>query len=418
MKNTLLHRKIIRPIWRYAYQIGSSENYRRKTFPVQISKLLRGGHNGIRAAKYAELTGNFLLPSTSIFEGAHVKLLQLYNQIGDEIFNDEILKDTDYYKEAVNCMRLTGSYFYDRPEQIKVLIERFIKQHKGEKINYPVQPGQSAPDYPVFVRQIRYSSFYEVIDGNHRIARAIMKGDESIPVFIYEKEPALTPLQQLLLDCLWINKQKWLYQPVDKPELKDEWKLVRACSDRFGMMKLFLDRQELLGHKQKKKTYIDVGSSYGWFVSKMGELGFNACGIERDPFGMEIGFRVYGLQKQQIIHSDIILGLEGQVKKRNIYDVVSCLSVLHHFALGKSSTSTENLIRLLDQITGKVLFLDTGEEHESAFGQDLKGWNPAYISRWIKENSTFSDIIPLGLDQDRVQPFENYYNRTLFACIK
>ncbi|MGV8948021.1 MAG: hypothetical protein ACOH2E_01440 [Candidatus Paracaedibacter sp.] len=417
MKKTMLHKKIVRPIWRYIYRLWSQDNYKRKTFSVQIGKLLRGGHNGIRAAKYAELTGNFLLPSTSVFDGAHVKLLQLYNEIGDEVLTDKILENTEYYKEAVECMKLTGSFFYDRPEKIKILAERFIRQHRGEKIDLSLQPGQSLPDHPIFVRQVKHSSCYEVIDGNHRIARAIMRGDESIPVFIYEKEPALTPLQQLLLDCLWINKRKWLYQPVNSPELTDEWTLVRRCTDRLQMMSEFLQKNPEVS-QQSDKSYIDIGSSYGWFVNEMSRLGYQSFGMDRDPFGIEVGFHVYGLKREQIIHSDLVFGLEKLLENKMSYNVVSCLSVLHHFVLGKSSISAESFIKLLDNITDKILFLDTGEEHEQAFEGALNGWNVNFIKQWIKTHTSFKEVIPLGVDQDCKKPFEGYYNRTLFACIK
>jgi len=412
-------KKIIRPFWRYAYQKWSIYNTKRKTFHAPIHKLLQGGNNGIRAAKYAELTQKFLLPSTSVVEGGHVKLLQLYEQVGNEVLQDDVFQSTEYYKNALECMNLTGGYFYDRPEKIKIVAERFIRQHKGEQLNLPRQPGQSDANQPIWVRPIKHSSCYEVIDGNHRIARAIMRGETLIPALIYEKEPTYTPLQQLLLDCLWINKQNWLYQPVEAPELQDEWKLVRKCTDRLELMKTFLTEQGLLENNQKKPgTFIDIGSSYGWFVKKMEELGFDAYGMDRDPFSLEVGFKVYGLKKEKIFHIDITRGLEDLVVKNKKYDVVSCLSVLHHFVLGKSSISAEDFVKLIDRVTGKVLFLDTGEEHETAFEGALAGWNPSYITEWLQANTSFSRIIPLGVDQDRQTPFENYYNRTLFECMR
>ena len=45
-----------------------------ETIRVPIDKLLRGGENGIRAYKYAEITNEFLRPSTLVSDGSHVKL--------------------------------------------------------------------------------------------------------------------------------------------------------------------------------------------------------------------------------------------------------------------------------------------------------------------------------------------------------
>ena len=91
---------------------------------------------------------------------------------------------------------------------------------------------------------------------------------------------------------------------------------------------------------------------------------------------------------------------------------------MHHFVLNKSSTSAESLIKLIDKITEEVFFLDTGEEHETAFGDTLRGWSPEFIQKWIIKNTTFKKVIPLGVDRDKKPPFEGYYNRTLFACVK
>lgn len=400
-------KKKLRPLYQYL----EKKYFKYKTFNVDISKLLRGGENGIRAAKYAELTNDFMRPSTPVTLGPHVLLLRQYEEIGDEIFEEHIFKKTAYYQNAEQCIRLTGSYFYDRPEKIIELARRFIKQHQGVDLDLPKQPGQSDADTPVWVRPIRESQCYEVIDGNHRIARAIMRGEQTIKAFVYENEAVYTPLQQLLLDCLWINKRKWLYQPVESPELLDQWVLIRQSADRVTHIQHYLSDLSLIS-----KTHIDIGSSYGFVVSQMLQAGYDAFGMERDPFGMDVGFKVYGLPKERIIHSDAVLGLEELVRQGKKYSSVSCLSVLHHFVLGKSSTSASEFLTLLDSITQNVLFLDTGEDHETAFGDTLKGWSPEFIRNWIIENSSFKKVTPIGTDNDRKPPFEGYYQRTLFAC--
>lgn len=408
-------KKIGRPIWRPFYQKWSQVQRAIKTYNLPINRILRGGENGIRAAKYSELTHDFLRPSTRVIEGPHVKFLQLYDKVGMEIFDDENFKSTEYFKNAMTCMHYTGSYFYDRETKIKTLAQRFVAQYEGKSLNEHKQPGQSDIGQPIWVRPIKYSSCYELIDGNHRVARAIMNGKKSIKAFIYESEPVLTPLQQLLLDCLWINKKRWLYQPVDFPELSDKWTLIRKCDDRLLMMMKFLSSDYL---NLEERNYLDIGSSYGWFVKKFSEGGFQAIGLERDPFGMDIGFKVYGLNPSQIVHSDIGLGLERLLNQGKVFSVISCLSVLHHFVLKKSSLSAEDFIRLVCKLTRSVLFLDTGEASEFAFGTSLDGWTPEFIASWIKKHTRFKQVIPLGKDDDRHPPFQGYYNRTLFACVK
>jgi len=86
--------------------------------------------------------------------------------------------------------------------------------------------------------------------------------------------------------------------------------------------------------------------------------------------------------------------------------------------LNRASISAEEMLRLIDRTTKKVLFLDMGEEHEEWFKESLAGWNPDRIERWLKENSTFTKIYRLGTDRDNVPPFADHYGRTMFACLR
>ena len=91
--------------------------------------------------------------------------------------------------------------------------------------------------------------------------------------------------------------------------------------------------------------------------------------------------------------------------------------MLHHFELSHDSIKPEELIRMIDKLTNKVLFFETGQSHEKAFGEKLSKWTDDFIINWLKENTTFKHIIDLGKDEDNIPPFEGYYNRKLFACI-
>ena len=91
-------RKVARKIWRPLYATFEKQHTKMRTFQVSIDKLLCGGENGIRSAKYAELTGDFLRPSQLVFESPHVKLLQEYSQKGEKIFEKDCFENTDSYR--------------------------------------------------------------------------------------------------------------------------------------------------------------------------------------------------------------------------------------------------------------------------------------------------------------------------------
>jgi hypothetical protein len=86
--------------------------------------------------------------------------------------------------------------------------------------------------------------------------------------------------------------------------------------------------------------------------------------------------------------------------------------------LGRGSTDAEGLLELLDQATGRVLFLDTGQANEAWFKESLPEWDTPFIAKFLEKNSTFDEIIDWGPDADAVPPYQDNYGRHLFACIR
>jgi hypothetical protein len=399
---------VVRPAWGYAKRM----KHRLQSFTVPVDKLLRGGENEVSAARYAELTQDFLRPSSPLTQGPGVQFLREYDRIGDKILEPGIFEKTAYYRNAEQCMRVTGQYFVDDSAKLTVVAERFLREYREDRAGVKRLRSESDGE-PVRVRSIRHSSYFELVDGNHRIARAIAAGVKSVPAVFWDREPVLTPLQSLLLDVMWIKGRKELYQPLDYPEIRENWKVIRKCTDRFSKMQGFLSQAGLL--KAPSRTYLDVGSCYGWFVKRFEELGYQSFGADRDSIGSAVGVHCYGVRPEQIRSGDIGHFMRSENKR---YDVVSLLSVLHHCALGLSEMSAEELIRLVDRITGRVLFFDTGEAHEEVFGGKLSKWTVPFIIDWLKNNTSFTRIIPLGKDEDRVPPYQRYYGRMLFACVR
>jgi hypothetical protein len=76
------------------------------------------------------------------------------------------------------------------------------------------------------------------------------------------------------------------------------------------------------------------------------------------------------------------------------------------------------LIKALDDVTGRVLFLDSGEESEEWFRGRLRNWNSATIPEFILERSSFTGVVDLGPDHDGVGRWASNYGRHLFAFVR
>jgi len=372
---------------------------------VPIDDLLLGAQNArhFTAKQFAEQTGDLMWASTPVAAGPHAQLLRLAQaRAGAELGDEEILKSS-YGQMALACIQAQGRFFDAADADGVVRVARSFL--RGE------QRSDGAPR-PVLVAPISGSRCYQVLDGHHRVARAAVRGDATVEVVV-KWLPVTTPLQDLLTRMSWLDGERQLYQPLHAPELDESWPVVRRCTDRLEKMLGFLAERGLA--VPQTETYLDVASCYGWFVRRMQDQGYVAEGIERDPLAPELGRAAYGLEPT-LIHVGDCETLLAETDRT--WDVVSCFSLLHHFVLGRGSVGHEDLLRLLDRVTGRVLFLDTGQEHEEWFRESLAGWDADSIRRTLLENTSFDEVVDLGPDLDAVPPHERNYGRRLFACVR
>lgn len=380
---------------------------------IDIDACLLGGDSGFSSSAFARKIGDLRRASRPISEWPHVKFLRQYDTIGEQIWDPEVFKQSEYYQNAALNIELFGRYHNAfAPDQVPWGARRFVEVYRGLKEILPMQEGESYKrgSEEIAVRPVMYSTCYHVLEGHHRLAIAYMKGVRQVRALI-ERPPALTPLQELLLDASWLKGRRELYQPIDSPEVAG-WTLVRRCSDRLAKMTGFLRAEGLM--PPASGSYLDVASGYGWFVSEMTKAGFRAEGVELDPTAVSIGTLMYGLKADQVHRGDSATFLKSFQGR---YDVTSCLSLMHHYLLNRKNVSPEELLRLVDAATGRVMFFDMGQGHEYP-ESPLEVWDPDHIHSWLRANTTFSRIIRLGTDEDAVPPNQHNFGRMLFACAR
>jgi hypothetical protein len=382
--------------------------------PIPVNLCLRGGDNGVTTATFSRLTGDLRYASRTISEWPHVKLLQQYDALGEQLWEQEVFTKTEYYRNAALNIEIFGNYFDAvSPDQIQWGARRYAYSYHGldaQDFSADIPDYQSDPYEYISVRPVKDSAYFQVCEGHHRLAMAYMKGMKTVPGLILQ--PAVsTPLQDLLRDVLWLKGRRELYQPVDSPEVAG-WTLVRHCTDRQAKMMAFLRAEGLM--PPAARSYLDVACSYGWFVSEMSKAGFHAEGVERDPISITVGQVMYGLRPEQIHRSDAVTFLRASQEK---YDVTACLSLAHHFLLHRLNASAEELLYLLDSTTRRVMFFEMGEGREYS-GPKMEGWDSDHIHRWLEANTTFTRIVRLGVDMDSVSTNRSNFGRMLFACLR
>ncbi len=398
-----------------SYRLGQRVAVLPKKYPnlflkeIELEKLLMGGEAGYSSASYARITGDLLRPSRPIAESHYVQLLKTYRARGQDVFLPERLEATSYYKNAARCIELYGHYFDVKdPKDIVKQARKFCDMFDGD-VSDKHHAGVNGTRSPVVVRRIAYSDCYEIVQGQQGLAIASVKEVSKYECLVQPSAPVLTPIQQMVMDSNWTMGRPEVYQPIATPELAT-WPAVRKCADRLEMMTKWLAEKGI-----RSGSYLDICCSYGWFVAEMQRRGFQAFGVDRDTAALSLGRLAYGLDDTANQITDVITFLD---KHEHRYDVVSCFSILHHFVRGHMRCPATDFIRKVDAATGKVLFLDSGECHEDWFKESLVGWDAEFITKWLKENTSFSRVEILGTDADNISPYEKQYQRHLFACFR
>ncbi|HEY5330046.1 MAG TPA: methyltransferase domain-containing protein [Acidobacteriaceae bacterium] len=380
-----------------------------------MDSILLGGDNYASARAMARMTGDLLRASHRIDSWPHTALLLEYDRIGDRLWEPDVFRQTSYCQNGLLNIESFAHYHGAVTEEDLLASARgYVAQCKGLSSPPRTRHGRSEPVHAISVRPVAYSNLYQVIDGHHRLAIAFMNGQSHVTCEVFGP-PQTTPVQDLLLDVFWQMGKRQLYQPVDVPEVRS-WPVVRHCTDRLAKMIAFLGAR---GPSSLGSSYLDVGCSYGWFVAEMAKAGFRATGVDRDPAAVQVGQFVYGNTEGQVACRDCLTFLRELRGSGTKFDVVSCFSLLHHYIMNRCNVPAEEMLQLLDAITGQVLFFDMGESGDKFFeGKVYEGWDADRIEQWLRSNSSFADVIRLGTDEDRVPPFQNSYKRMLFACVR
>jgi SAM-dependent methyltransferase len=387
----------------------------KKIKEIELEKAFIGGEDIFSIKEWIDITGDFKRGSCLLKDSFYVDFLNKFKiKKVEEISNEEI-KNTRYYENAIYCIRVTGHYFQARDETgVLAQAKNFLRLRNEiianrKSLELECANGHSELNVPI-VYKIFDSEYFGIFDGHHRLAISFVLGKKTEKVIILP--PRKTYLQELVFKVKQTKSRKELYQPIESPEFGQGWHVIRKCSDRLQLMLDFLKEKDLI---KKDLKILDLACAYGWFVSEFIKRGFRAIGVDKDGMALKVGMAAYGLNKKNLINS----GIEDFINTQNEhFDIVLCLSLLHHYALGIEKCSVREILGRLDKITGRVLFVDSGQVHERWFKKSLSTWNDDFLINLIKENSNFKTVVKLGHDQDNIGTYKDNYARSLFACLK
>lgn len=351
---------------------------------VPTASLLMGGQAGRDATAFAEAIGTLRYGSTPMEQSPHVALLRAASRSADGL-SDEELAATEYWQFAHFVQSMSGEFFGAEDDGDLVGVCRnFISWASGDAPRYTTSSGSPFEDN-ILVARVWRSPLYQVIDGHHRVAAAIARGETELEVQQTWLR-TVTPLQARLLHAAAPGEPRALRQPLSAGELGERWTVSRNCPHRLLRMIRFVEQNP--AGDAGASSYLDVGADYGWFLHEMKLLGWQVLGIERDPLGVELGSSFFELSGDELREGDWTSEVQRLEEK---FDVVSCFA----FAGGGEEPTTTarrlGLLAALDRVTAGTLFVDAED--------------PEQLGVEVLANSSFTRFHDLGANADPVGPF-------------
>lgn len=380
---------------------------------VPVADLLLGAQGGLSGAVFARVSENIMWTSTRVEDGPHATFLRQFEDRDPQSLTVEDVASTAYWRLGLTAIRVFGRYFDAvGPDSLLSHARSFLSErpigHDAHLLRGATPPGSD-----ITAAWLDGSDCFQLIDGHHRAARAVLRGERSVTVRIH-RFGTRTAVQELLLSMSWLQGARELYQPLPMPELGDGWPLVRRCNDRLAKVLAAVDFLEDQGGG-RPETHLDVAANYGWFVARLRDAGLRSEGVELDPRSKQLAALAYGLTESELhtASAEDWLAIAGE--ERRTWDVVTCFSLHHHFVLGRGSVSADELLGRLRGVTSRVLVFDTGQDHEQWFQESLAGWSSTRVAAALRA-AGFATVVDLGPDSDSAGRFASNYGRTTFAC--
>jgi hypothetical protein len=193
---------------------------------------------------------------------------------------------------------------------------------------------------------------------------------------------------------------KFRYQPAPRglASFSRNIDFARQCEDRLAIIRTHLPANS--------RNMIDLGSNSGFYLFRLAELGLICHGLERDAelvYFTNLGN--YLLNGKGISCECGKLDL-AYIQGMPDYDVILCLSLMHHIILEDGMETAEEILRGLARKTRHVLFFEMGQSNEIAadWSADLPAMEPnpeVWIWEWLKRCG-FQEVIRIGSSRTTV----------------
>jgi len=375
---------------------------------LDVQLLVLGAQGGKEAGAFAQAAGTLAFGSLPMEAGPHVTLLRAALASGGQL-SDEQIRSSSYWGFAKQVTRVAGGWFGARDDDELLRVSRnFVEWALGD-CERVTNDGGSPFDDSILVARLSGSPVFQIIDGHHRVARAIARGERTVKVHRTWLDNE-SPLQQRLE--LLSGGTRTMRQPVPAREVESGWVVTTNCADRLLRIVRFLERDL---DAPASATYLDVGAGYGWYLGEMRRFGLQVLGIEPDVRAVSIGTSFYGLTDGDFVVGEATASVEDLAGP---YDVVSCFGLRALLQGCGTQLETTRLIKGLDRISGRVLFVDSDDRPDGRTSGADEDPSATSLTSLILANTSFRQVIDLGSNHDPIGPWSVGSGSRLLAFVR
>ncbi len=148
---------------------------------VPPGELLMGCQAGLDAIAFAEAVKSVQFVGLAMRRSPHVEILQLWEERNGRLSNEDV-RSSHYWEFAQQIREVTGRFFGARTDDEVLSVTRnFAEWGRGDSPRTTLEGGSSRAD-KVLVAAVTGASTFQVVDGHHRVAVAIVRGEAKITV--------------------------------------------------------------------------------------------------------------------------------------------------------------------------------------------------------------------------------------------
>lgn len=202
------------------------------------------------------------------------------------------------------------------------------------------------------------------------------------------------------LSSLRLLSAKFRYQPAPRglTLFGSRINATRECEDRLAIIRNHLPASS--------RNVIDLGSNTGYYLFRLAEFGYLCHGLEADTDLVHFTcLAMHFLETKSVSSEWGNLDLTF-VQHMPRYDVVLCLSIMHHIIMSEGIDAAEAVLKGLVQKTNHVMFFEMGQSNETKadWFYRLPRMEPdpeVWISQWLKKCG-FKRVETIGTSQTTV----------------